>query len=841
MNTVADKTPARNSPWGRYNIRPFVTLFCMFFFFIAASLAVIWFFLLDTNEARIISNIDNNVRWVRQEILRTVTTAEIIIDQFGMQVDRMEYSHELIENFSFFDYATTKTFAIGGVWLTNAAGTVVFTGGEGAVRGADHSRCTYFLESLRRGAHYYGSDDNVLIDNAPCLIVTGRINDSRGGILGVVGVAIKQTFLDKTQGNTKIGTDDSCALITSDGVILARSPLLPNILGAKVKSDKIVKFLSGKALGDSFMAAGTNKGPRYVGLARVEDKPLVAVYTVVLMDSVKESFFTFLWVLIPVVIGLAFMSLFLVRTIRSIKGSEEKRRQAEELLRRNESRLRRLVENMPVMLLALDEDMNILVWNRECQRVTGYSAEEIVGRAKLELFFPDKEYYNQFMTEWAEKEDFINWELDVARKDGTRATTSWSSISHNYPVPGWANWGVGIDVTDRKKAEEEKAHLESQLQQARKMEAVGVLASGVAHDFNNILQSVSGNVQLLIQSKLQGDQAHRHLEVIDGAVQRAADLIKRLMTFSRKVEPELKPVDMVAEVRQVTEMLERTIPKMIRIRMETESDEKWILADSSQLDQVLMNLAVNARDAMPEGGDLVFGIRDAYSGKDFIHAEWTGGQAERYVLLTVSDTGQGMDEETKQHIFDPFFTTKDIGRGSGLGLATVYGIVKSHHGFITCESVPGRGSSFLIYWPAASGKLEAESVVLISDCQASGAGELILAVDDEWEILEVVKEFLETQGYRVVWADCGERAVEIYQEMSDQISLVLMDLGMPGMGGLKALEEILGLDSSARVLIASGYAADLQIRAAMDAGAKGFIAKPYRLANLLGKIAELCS
>ncbi|MBU1741086.1 MAG: response regulator, partial [Proteobacteria bacterium] len=384
----------------------------------------------------------------------------------------------------------------------------------------------------------------------------------------------------------------------------------------------------------------------------------------------------------------------------------------------------------------------------------------------------------------------------------------------------------------------EQKRMEAQLQHARKMEAVGTLAGGVAHDFNNTLQAISGYVQLLLLKKGADDPDHEYLFAIDQAIRRATGLINQLLTVSRKMESKPEPVDLGQVVAEVSKLLERTIPRMIRIEVDNAGDLGPVNADPTQLEQIILNLGGNARDAMPDGGQLTFTTRNLTitDGPARPHAEIEAGG---YVVLEVSDTGHGMDEETVHHIFEPFFTTKGIGRGTGLGLATVYGIVRNHGGHIICDSRVGRGATFTIFLPALAdaGRLEAAAPEDVGDIR--GGSETILLVDDERPILEIGEEILGQYGYSILTASSGEEALEIYGREGPRIDLVILDLSMPGMGGHKCLKELRAVDPRVRVIIATGYSTQSLSGAAIESQARGFISKPYSLFGLLKMVREV--
>ena len=390
------------------------------------------------------------------------------------------------------------------------------------------------------------------------------------------------------------------------------------------------------------------------------------------------------------------------------------------------------------------------------------------------------------------------------------------------------------DITDRKNAEKEKEELENQLQQAQKMEAIGTLAGGVAHDFNNLLQAINGYTQLLLMEKSDNDPDYSSLKAIHKACFRASDLVRQLLLFSRKADSSKRPIDIPNEVEQAKKILERTIPKMVQIQVHTEARLWSINADPVQIEQMLLNLGTNAADAMPNGGRLLFKIENTTLDDEYAKLHMNAKRG-KYVLLTVSDTGHGMDTDTIKNIFDPFFTTKEPGKGTGLGLASVYGIVKSHGGYIFCNSEVGQGTTFKIYLPAIV-QPEVEQAESFEPERIPHGTETILLVDDEEAIRSFVQQVLSKFGYTVMAASTGEEALKVYTAKPNEIDLVTMDLGMPGMGGHKCLIELLNFNPEAKVIITSGYSFDLQVKKSMEAGAKGYIGKPYQVTDLLNTV-----
>jgi PAS domain S-box-containing protein len=375
------------------------------------------------------------------------------------------------------------------------------------------------------------------------------------------------------------------------------------------------------------------------------------------------------------------------------------------------------------------------------------------------------------------------------------------------------------DITPQKK-------LEAQLQYAHKMEAVGTLAGGVAHDFNNLLMSIQGNVSLMLM-EMDGNHAHyERLKSIEKQIQSGARLTSHLLGYARKGKYEIAPIDLNHLVEETSHTFGR-MKKEITVHRDLAKNLLAIEADAGQIEQVLLNLYVNAADAMPGGGTLTLKT------KNVTHKDMKGKLYEprpgKYVLLTVTDTGTGMFKKTVERIFDPFFTTKEMGRGTGLGLASAYGVIKSHAGYIDVDSTRGQGTTFSIYLPASGKKVK--RVASGAERIIAGTGTVLL-VDDEEPVEKVGKELLQLIGYRVLIARDGNEAVKTYRKHKDHIDVVVLDMVMPGMGGGEAYDRIKKINPDAKVLLSSGFSIDGEASDILDRGCDGFIQKPYTVKEL---------
>jgi PAS domain S-box-containing protein len=513
-------------------------------------------------------------------------------------------------------------------------------------------------------------------------------------------------------------------------------------------------------------------------------------------------------------------------TARNTQYTQELSRSVE-ALRESEERFRVLFHQAPDPLFIWRLNDTLLDANDAACRLLGYGREELLRMSLAEIQAPSvRQQDGKTVRDELQAAPFEGIDL---RKDGTEVPVEIITVPIRLQGEDYALSAVR-DISERKRAEAEQEKLQNQLLQAQKMESVGILAGGVAHDFNNLLQTMGGNIELLLQGKSEDNPDARRLRNVARSIDRAAQLVRQLLLFGRKAGSRRVRVDLNQEVQEAVHILERTIPKMIALELHLDPSVGPLLADPVQIEQIVLNLAGNAVDAMPDGGKLVLETRNKILDKDFIRIH-PDAFAGRHVLLTVTDTGCGMGKETLEHIYDPFFTTKEVGKGTGLGLASVYGIVKAHGGHIQCSSEPGAGTTFKIYLPAAE-QVDDSIADHRQETDHQAGNETILVVDDEPEIRELTREALESLGYTVHSASNGEEAVTFYREHGQDIDLVLLDLNMPGMGGHQCLRELFQIDPAVKVIIASGYTADGHGKDAVNSGAKCFLGKPYQLKEL---------
>ena len=397
--------------------------------------------------------------------------------------------------------------------------------------------------------------------------------------------------------------------------------------------------------------------------------------------------------------------------------------------------------------------------------------------------------------------------------------------------------GSSIDITEQKQAEEQRLSLERQLHQAQKMEAIGQLAGGVAHDFNNLLTAIMGNAELLSMALSAESKEADYANHILTASSRASDLTKQLLAFSRKGKTQTKTVDLHQIITEVHSLLAHSIDKRIKIVEQLEAISPVVNGDPSQLQSAVLNLALNSRDAMPEGGQLTFSTRSVQLDGDYGKEYGDDLPAGEYLDLAVTDTGVGIDEEVLNRLFEPFYTTKKHGEGTGLGLASVYGCVQNHSGTIHVESTKGQGSTFRMLLPLAS-KLQSTAEPDSTSSQLVHGIGSIMVIDDEETVRELATDALTHLGYNVSAFSNGTSALAYFGQHHTEIDLVILDLIMPNLGGKEVLSQLQHIDPNVRVLIASGFTKDLSVDALIDQGALGFLQKPYSIKSLSQEVAR---
>ncbi|MGA7144134.1 MAG: PAS domain S-box protein [Desulfobacterales bacterium] len=503
------------------------------------------------------------------------------------------------------------------------------------------------------------------------------------------------------------------------------------------------------------------------------------------------------------------------------------RKRAEEVLRQSETRLKAVFEANPDPMIVYDINGYPQYLNPEFITVFGWTSEDLKGRRIP--FVPDdqKEITAQKIEELYDDQKPVRFETTRLTKDGHVLDIFISAAiikdSEREPL------GMVVNLTDIT----EKKRLETRLQGAQRMEAIGTLAGGIAHDFNNLMMGIQGNASLLLFSKDAAHPDYEQLRNIEKYILQGADLTKQLLGFARGGKYEVELMDLNDLIERENRMFTRT-KKEIVIHEQYEKDLWPVKVSKGQIEQVLLNVYVNAWQAMPGGGDLYIQTNNIFLDQHVIRPfQIIPG---KYVKISITDTGVGMDEPTLQRIFEPFFTTKEMGRGIGLGLASVYGIIKNHGGFIDVHSEKGEGASFHIYLPAVETQNIFKNKNIESTDKIGSGTETILLVDDEDMIIDVSRQLLERLGYTVLAAGSGGEAIEIYKKHLKEISLVIIDMIMPDLNGGETYDELKKINSDVKVLLASGYSLDGQAQNIMDRGCNGFIQKPFNIKKLSHKI-----
>ena len=526
--------------------------------------------------------------------------------------------------------------------------------------------------------------------------------------------------------------------------------------------------------------------------------------------------------------------------IKRLEKSETSRKQAESrtyaALRESEERLQLILATLPIAIFTspLDQEIDASWISGDVEKVTGYTVAQYMAEKdfwRKRLHAADRERVLAAYRDPAAGDEIV-LEYRWLCRDGKYKWFHDRTIKKNTPR-GMQYFGIILDISESKQAEEENRVLQKRLQWAEKMEAIGTLAGGIAHDFNNLLAGIQGHVSMAIMNLDPANPTHERLRKIEAQVQSGVHLTSQLLGFARGGRYEVKATDMNEVIEKTHSMFGRT-RKDISIHHKQGQDLWSVEVDRGQMEQVFVNLYVNAWQAMPEGGDIYLETENVV-----FHGEKTlpfSVKPGKYVKTTVTDTGSGMDEQTRLRVFEPFFTTKTMGRGIGLGLATVYGIIKGHRGMINVYSEPGRGTTFTIYLPASDKAVVKERQTPLTITRGT---ETILLVEDEKTVLDLNRELLEALGYTVHATGSGSEAVTIYLEKRNMIDLVILDMVMPGISGSRTFDLLREINPEVKVLLSSGYSLNGEAQHIMDRGCNGFLQKPFQIEKLSQRVREI--
>ena len=489
-----------------------------------------------------------------------------------------------------------------------------------------------------------------------------------------------------------------------------------------------------------------------------------------------------------------------------------------------------LLDHAQDAIIVRDLEGRVSYWNKSAERISGWSATEAVGKDICELIYKDNlSHYLEAMSALTQKGEWVG-ELRQQTKDGREiiAESHWTLVSGQADKPA-SVFAINTDITEKKK-------LEAQFLRAQRMESIGTLASGIAHNLGNLLSPILLSFQLL-KRKFTDEESQHMLAILQINAERAGEMIRQVLEFARGIQGERIELLPTHVMREVASILEGTLPKSIDVKLSIAEDLLPVVGDANQLHQVLMNLCVNARDAMPDGGSLTIAGENTYVDEHYARMQ-VEAKPGQYVVISVADTGVGIPTDVVGRIFEPFFTTKELGKGTGLGLPTIRAIVKGHGGFINVYSEVGKGTEFRIYIPAATAP-EAKSLAGVQPDVPVGHGELILIIDDELPILEVASKTLEENGYKVLTASDGAEGLALYVEHRKEVDAVLIDMVMPYLDGAATIRALRKLDPDVKIIASSGLAANDKLFEDADVGVRTFLSKPYSAEKLLLALSEI--
>jgi PAS domain S-box-containing protein len=724
-------------------------------------------------------------------------------------------------------------------------------------------------------------------NNLPEIHITVPMFGSKGQITGILDVGVNVARMWELISKYRIGKDRYAYIVDSQGTLLAYRDISSVLAKTDLRKIEIVEKLLTNEVGafeyeglEGSRVIGTSALIALTGWGVIVEEPLKEAYRDLYFLSVVFLGIFLITMASALALGLRFSFRSLVHPLQSLQEQAaaiaqgnfalrvnmarrdelgqlseafnkmaadlqdttvsrdllvkeiEQRKLAEEELRETSEALQALVQSSPVAIIVLDADGHVKLWNPAAQSVFGWSEEEVMGHP-LPYVPEAKLDEHQALRERVLRGDaFTEVEVRRIRKDSSPIDLSVSTAplrDAGGRVTGIMS--VNIDITARKRSEEEKRHLQAQLRQAHKMEAVGTLAGGIAHDFNNILAAMIGYTEMALTDVSQSSPKRHYLEQVLKAGHRAKDLVKQILVFSRmKQHQERVPVQIAPIISEALKLLRASLPTTVEIRQNIAIESSVVLADPTEIHQLMVNLCTNAAHAMEENG----GILEVSLTEVTIDSQADGAPPElnpgRYLRLMVSDTGHGIDAETLERIFDPYFTTKEVGKGSGLGLAVVLGIVKRHEGAITVNSEPGIGTNFHVFFP----KMEsvAASAVDSTELPLPKGTERVLFVDDEEILVEMGKSMLKWLGYEVSATTSSVQALELLAAHSDAFDLVITDYTMPHMTGADLAQAAMRIRPDIPVILCTGFSDRITEEQARDMGIRAYAMKPLNMANI---------
>jgi PAS domain S-box-containing protein len=477
-----------------------------------------------------------------------------------------------------------------------------------------------------------------------------------------------------------------------------------------------------------------------------------------------------------------------------------------------------------------DLEGRILFWNKGAERLYGWTGEEVADQNIAKLIYPDAKVFEDANRQVMKNGEWVG-EVHHLNKEGRELIVEarWTLLRDKHGAPK-SVLAINTDITEKK-------NIETQLMRAQRIESIGTLAGGIAHDLNNILTPILTSIELLKMTETD-PKARQILETIEASSKRGGDVVRQVLSFARGIKGARVEIQPRRLLKDIETLIRNTFPKSIDLKLTIQKECRPVLGDPTQLHQILLNLTVNARDAMPDGGSLAIRAENVELDEHQV-SQSLRAKPGRYVAITVQDTGVGISETLLEKIFEPFFTTKDIGKGTGLGLSTVMAIAQSHDGFVTVSSKPGEGTTFTVFLPALETTSEKRHDLDLFASYPRGSGETILVVDDELSILAITCDTLESFGYRTLTAHDGAEALNLYQEHRESIALVLTDMTMPVLDGAATIRELLKINPDLKIIASSGFMTHEAANNASVANSKYFLPKPYTAETLLRTVRTI--
>jgi len=668
-------------------------------------------------------------------------------------------------------------------------------------------------------------DSNALLVSAPILgrisgrwtiTLSRRVNKPDGAFGGIAAISIEPSYLTELFENTSLGPDDIMSLVLANGITLARRRGPTIEFGANISQSQLMTERAQRPNGHYIGPGGIDGKLRAFSYRTMRGYPVIATVGTSTadafaiterraLDNYRTAALASLTVALVCVVGVVLLT-------------------RQEAARLQLSEQASLLDKAQDAIMVGDLDRRLTYWNKGAERIYGWTAEEALGRVVTDLFHAGEDY-SEFRKAYAQVLRAGEWtgELQPLNKSGQRVITEsrWTLVRDPRGEPR-SILTINTDVTERRQ-------LEQQFLRAQRMESIGTLAGGIAHDLNNVLTPIMLSVELLTQD-IADPAAQAMLKTIGNSARRGAEMVKQVLSFARGVEGRRVEIDARELLADVERIARDTLPKNIDIRTEVDPGLPKLLGDSTQLHQVLLNLCVNARDAMPGGGLLTISARRVPG--DRLAQPGSSSLLPADVMLQVEDTGTGISPDVVDKIFDPFFTTKDQGKGTGLGLSTSQAIIKSHGGHLRVKSIVGKGTRFSILLPASTGVDAAIPPVEIAG-PVRGHGQTVLVVDDEASIRMIAQRTLQTAGYQVLLAANGAEAVDLFRAHQPTVAAVIMDMTMPVLDGVPAIHAISQIDPSVRIIAASGIPANEAKALGAGPQVKDFLAKPFTGGALL--------